>query len=107
MVRIQPSKPVGIPKKQNSAYDKLIYNHKMKKDKEIEQALQWCEENGKCGDAALSTGLFPTVRCPRTINNRLDGKVVHRQERRYCAILTELEERSLVTYIKNKNRAKV
>ena len=38
------------------------------------------------------------------INHRLDGKIINGQERKYCRILTEEEEQTIVSYMKNKNR---
>ena len=52
----------------------------------------------------MSTGLFPSIGCPKTINRRLDGQVITNEEKRYCSLLTKEEEESLVWYMKNRSR---
>ena len=52
----------------------------------------------------MATGLFPNIKCPKTINRRLDGQVSHGEEKSYCSLLTAEEETSLVRYIKNRAR---
>ena len=47
---------------------------------------------------------FPFDQDQETINRRLDGKIINGQERKYCRILTEEEEQTTVSYVKNKNR---
>lgn len=77
----------------------------VEKNKQLESAVQWCRENNVRGHAAIKTGQFPLIKDRETINRRLDGKIINGFERQYCAILMEEEEMSIVTYIKNKNRA--
>ena len=48
--------------------------------------------------------MFPSIKCPKSINRRLDGIVVAGEEKRYCSILTSDEEESLVRYIKNRSQ---
>ena len=74
------------------------------KNKQLEEAVKFCQENGCRGQAALRTGRFPLIKDRETINRRLDWKVKNGRERDYCAILSETEERSIVSFIKNKNR---
>ena len=75
------------------------------KNNQLAGAMEWCRENHKRGWSAIKTGLFPLLRDARAINNRLDGKVMHQKEREYCQVLTDKEEKTLVRYVKNKNRA--
>ena len=74
------------------------------KNQQLQEAIHWCEENNARGQAALKSGLFPLIKDRETINRRLDGKIIHNQERAYCKILTHDEEESIVAFIKNKNR---
>ena len=52
------------------------------------------------GQAALKTGRFPLIKDRETINRRLDGKVKNGEERSYCSILTNTEERMIVEFAK-------
>ena len=74
------------------------------KNKQLEEAVEWCRNNGKRGWAAINSGRFPLIKDPRTINKRLDGVIQTGKEKEYCSIFTNEEEESLVRYIKNKNR---
>ena len=47
------------------------------KSKQIQDAVNYCIENGCRGFKALNTGLFPMVKDRETINKRLDGKIKH------------------------------
>ena len=53
----------------------------------------------------ISAGVCPTIKDQRTINKRLDGKIITGSEKEYCSILTVDEEELVVKYIKSKNRA--
>ncbi|XP_065659961.1 uncharacterized protein LOC136083927 [Hydra vulgaris] len=77
----------------------------LEKNKQLEADVQWCRENNVRGHAAIKTRQYPLIKNRETINRRLDGKIVNGLERQYCAILLEEEEMSIVSYIKNKNRA--
>ena len=74
------------------------------KNKQLADAVNYCRENGCRGHSALKTGLFPLIKDRQTINRRLDGKVQNGDERSYCTILTDAEEKSIVSFAKNKNR---
>ena len=74
------------------------------KNKQLEEAVKWCQEHNCRGQAALKIGQFPLVKDRETINRRLDGKVKNGSEREYCTILTDSEEQSIVSFAKNKNR---
>ena len=88
----------------SAVYDSLNRKRKVVKDGELEEAVEWCRLNNCRGWKAKKSGLFPSIKDPRTINARLDGKVKNKNERSYCKILTEQEEESLVRFIKNRNR---
>ena len=60
----------------------------------MEEAVAWCKENGCRGQAALSSGLFPTIGCPKTINRRLDGEVMTGQEKQYCSFMKHIRDRN-------------
>lgn len=74
------------------------------KAEQLKAAVAWCVENGARGYAALKTGQFPLIKDRETINKRLDGKIVNGEERAYCTIITSEEDRSIVQFVKNKNR---
>ena len=74
------------------------------KSKQLEEAVEWCRINNKCGWAAINSGKFPLIKDLRTINKRIDGVIITANEKEYCSIFTKDEEESLVCYIINKNR---
>ena len=78
--------------------------HTNAKNKQLEDAVQWCRVNNARGKAALNTELFPLIKDRETINRRLDGKIKNGEERSYCSIMTTEEEYSLVRFVKNRNR---
>ena len=94
--------PTRIRNKAGTAIDRKITD---KRNEEIEEAVKYCQENGVNGHAALKTNLFPNIKDKGIIDRRLKGKVKHGCERDYCRILTVEEERTLVEYIKNRNRS--
>ena len=73
--------------------------------KQLEKAIQYCKETNCKGQAAISAGICPDIKDPRTITRHLEGKIKVGQEKEYCQILTCDEEEILVQYIKNKNEA--
>ena len=82
-----------------------------KKQAQLEEAVLYCTENNCKGYAALSTGRFPLIKDPRTINRRIEDKENQRKiktgdEKAYCRLLTKKEEESLVKYLINKNRCR-
>ena len=74
------------------------------KTEQLDAAVTWCIQNGSCGYAALKTGKFPLIKDCELINKLLDGKIVTGEERSYCTILTSNKEKSIVHFVKNKNR---
>lgn len=91
-------------KRKNKAYCQVAHDRFKEKQAQISKAVEWCQENGKRGWAALKTGQFPLVGDVKTINRRLDGDVTHDEEKSYCSILTNDEEVQVVRHIKNRNR---
>ena len=78
------------------------YNEKLK---QIEDAVKYCKENNCKGKSALKTGLFPLIKDHKTISQRLNGEVIHGEEKTTQSILTVQEENLLVMFAKNKCRA--
>ena len=74
------------------------------KTKQMADAVQHCKDNNCRGWAALKTGLFPLIKCPLSVNKNLDG-LIQGTGREYCSLLTDEEERVLVTHMLNKARA--
>ena len=68
------------------------------------QVVIWCKQNKARGYSAIKSGFFPFIKNRRTIDKRLDGKIITDQEKKYCSILLPDEEATLVQYIINKNR---
>ena len=90
---------------------KSKFGHKLKqkrmniKKQDLELVVEYCIRNNCRGYAAISAGVCPTIKDQRTINKRLDGKIITGSEKEYCSILTVDEEELVVKYIKSKNRA--
>ena len=73
---------------------------------ELLKAVNYCLENDCRGTKAISSGLFPGLKCRKTIDNILNGKSKdphHAKE--YCSVLTFEEECLLVKFLVNKARA--
>ena len=102
-LRIQLTKP-SVVKHQSLAHDAILLTATNQRATELEEAVDYCKTHGCRGQKAISSGLFPTIGCPKTINRRLDGDVKTGEEKRYCSLLTAQEEASLVRYIKNRSR---
>ena len=78
------------------------YNEKMR---QIGEAVKYCKENNCKGKMALSTGNFPLIKDHKTIARRLNGDIIHGNEKLHVSILLPEEEDCLVRYAKNKARA--
>ena len=72
------------------------------KKKEIEEAVAYCRENNCKGYKVISDLNLQHCKDPRTINAHLENDFQAGKNR---MILTDQEERSLVRYLVNKNRA--
>ena len=83
-------------------HEKEIQKKREAKKKEIEQAVIYCRENSCKGYKAITDLNLKFCKDPRTINARLEKEVVAGEEQR---ILTVTEERTLVRYLINRNRA--
>ena len=71
---------------------------------ELNEAVIWCKDNKLRGYSAIKSGLFPLIKNRRTIDKRLDGKIITGHEKNYCSILLPDEETTLVQYVINRNR---
>ena len=90
-------------KRHNSHHQEKENRKKMEaKKKEIEEAVASCKENNCKGYTAISALNLQYCKDPRTINAHLERDFQAGKERQ---ILTEHEERTLVRYLINKNRA--
>ena len=74
------------------------------KNKQLEEAVEWCRISNKRGWVAINSGKFPLIKDLRTINKRIDDVIVTGNEEEYSSIFTKKEEESLVCYIRNKNK---
>ena len=109
-VKIQLKETVGRSETRHMsvAHDRLQFKVTSKVCKQIQEAVDFCLENGCKGYAALATGKFPLIKDARTINRRLNPTdprhLTTGEEKSYCKILTKEEESSFVRYLMNKNR---
>ena len=77
---------------------KSKFEHKIKqrnidaREKQLQLAVKYCQENNCRGTAAISAGIYPDIKDLRTINRRLDGELTTGKEKDYCKILTNAEE---------------
>ena len=75
------------------------------KKKELEEAVAYCKEKNCKGYKAIKELELQHIKDPRTINQHLAKNVITGEEWSSQRILTKSEERSLVRYLINKNRA--
>ena len=102
-IRLKESRQCLYGKPNSKAEAIVQRKHINQKASQIEEAVNWCRENNKRGHSALQTGMFPLIKDRGTIDRRLDGKNVS-NKKDHLRILTPEEERSIVEFIKNKNR---
>ena len=90
---------------------KTKFDHKVKqkriegREKQLRAAVRYFRENNCKGSAAISAGICPDIKDPRTIKKYLNGELAIGNEKEYCSVLTNDEEDLLVKYIKDKSRA--
>ena len=86
---------------------KLVFvDTKAKAMIQLHAAVEYCKENNWHGYKPIKEGICPSIKDPHTINSRLDNvdqPVIKRRSN--SAILTLIEEKKLVAFIKNKNHA--
>ena len=82
-VKIQLDKP-AVVKHQSLAHDAIRRRIASRKSIAMEEAVAWCKENECRGQKALSSGLFPSIKCPKSTNWRLDGLIVTGEEKRFA-----------------------
>ena len=87
------------------ANEKVLRTQYNAKQRQIEEAVKYCKENNCKGKKALSSGLFPLIKDHKTITRRLEGSVVHGNEKIHLSILLPHEEECLVNHAKNRARA--
>ena len=88
----------------NAAEAKVARKRIRTREQQLVEAVEWCREHNCRGYSAVKSKLFPLVKDRRTIDKRLDGKIITGQEKNYCSILLPSEEEFLVEYVKNKIR---
>lgn len=97
-------KLLGVSGKPNSKAEAIVQRKNIiQKELQVEEAVNWCNENGKKGHSALKTGMFPLINDRSTIDRRLNGSKVN-SKKEHLRVLTPAEERSIVEFVKNKNR---
>ena len=76
--------------------DEILHKKSLYKNQDLDDAVKWCEENKCRGYGAVSSGLFPSIKSPLTINAYLDGERTLGKQRQYQRILSEFEENLFV-----------
>ena len=76
-----------------------------KKQDQIAEAVEYCKLHGCRGQRALSSGCFPLIKDPKTINRRLDETITHGLKKQHCSILLPEEETIVVTHMIHKSRS--
>ena len=87
------------------SHEKIHAKKIQEKRHEIEMAVQYCRDNSCKGYRAIAELDLQHVKDPRTINQHLSGKVRTGNEKAHQQILTTVEEKTLVKYLINRNRA--
>ena len=109
-LRIQPQqspkKRKQNPKNSNNQAEARVNRKGInEKNKQLNDAVQWCLKNKTTGYQAIKTGKYPLIKSYKTINKRLHGDIITGEEKTYCSILYPDEEKSIVEFLKNKNRS--
>ena len=73
-LRLQPT---SIPK------SKILKDQQKLREKQLLNAVLYCQQNNCRGYTAVKSGLFPLIKDCRTINKRLDGGSIG-DEKEYC-----------------------
>ena len=79
---------------QSHVLDALNRNQTVAKETALTESVEWCKLNGHRGWNIVNSGLFPGIKDPQTINQRLDGVIDTGKEKDYSKILTLTEEES-------------
>ena len=102
--QLRVRRPLRVSGKPNSKAEAIVQRKNInEKNLQIQEAVSWCKENNKRGHSALQIGKFPLIKDRGTIDRRLDGEIKN-ENKEHLQILTPEEERSVVEFIKNKNR---
>ena len=97
--------------KRKSKAANSFLEHKIKqkriddKNEQLNKTIAFCIDNNCRGYAAISAGVCPDIKDRRTINRRLDKELNIGTEKEYCQALTNMGEKIIVNYIKNKSEA--
>ena len=83
----------------------ILKEHRSLKDDQLRKAIQFCHDNNCHGWKAVMSGQFPLIKDERTVNKRLDGLLGVGDEKEHCQVLTNLEEKTIVAHIQNRNRS--
>ena len=100
----QTNKIPMINRRRNNSHALIARELINKKEAQLNEAVEWCRNNNKRGWSALQIGNFPLITDARAINRRLDGLVSTNAAYESRSILTNQEEQTLVSYLKNMNR---
>ena len=104
-LKINAPRKSRVKTKPESKAEATVYRRDIRaRESQIQEAVEWCKENNKRGQAALKTGKFPLINDRGTIDRRLDGKVKN-EKKEHLRVLDPEEEEDIVCFIKNKNRA--
>ena len=70
-VKIKLTSPVLELEHVSASQDRILQEIQKKRHDEISAAVKYCVENNCKGYKAITSGLFPTIKDPRTINRHL------------------------------------
>ena len=93
-----------LPRHSSYAMDRLDRKSAIAREQCLQEAEDYCRMNGVRGWKATQSGLFLDIKDLRTINKRLDGKIVTWEERRYCSIYTDCGRRSISSSIHQEQK---
>ena len=99
-LRVAANTSCNIKKARNKSEAAVKQYNQNEKNKQINEAVEWCKTNGKRGYAAMSSGQFPLIKSKIVIDKRLDGLVNTGTEKQHLMILTLEEENTVAQYIK-------
>ena len=86
----------------SKALDALNRKQTVLRESMLKEAVEWCQNNQCRGYAAIKSGHFPLIKDARTINKRLDGKIItgHEKENLYNS-LSDLNKESFMHILAN------
>ena len=78
-VKIKLTSPV-LELKHHVSASQMLQEIQKKRQDEISAAVKYCVENNCKGCKAITSGLFPTIKDPRTINRCYPNKTSQRKQ---------------------------